>query len=270
MNHSLPEPIIALVHLEGIISSSRWGKQTGTYDRNCFIILAGNDKINSKHSRARCLWRPEQNGACSFQRKTESWHFKSHYKETSEAKKDTTVYNKHAYSSKKNHHECLSAFTGYSFTVRNNATRIAPARKQRSCGQFPRNQDWWENVWRNYSEKRFKKTFRVYWTRYRLIVLLWNKCACLYWKTQCKNSKPAELRLVQQRIVSSYETNMNRICTIHDLHDRWDEPMSSPWPARVWLEPMSFGCFIRWTKDEHNYQKSLNHRFESTMVHRMN
>ena len=23
------------------------------------------------------------------------------------------------------------------------------------------NQGWWENAWRNYSEKRFKKTFRV-------------------------------------------------------------------------------------------------------------
>ena len=45
--------------------------------------------------------------------------------------------------------------------ARNNAARIAPARKQRSCRRFPRNQGWWENVWRNYSEKRFKKTFRV-------------------------------------------------------------------------------------------------------------
>ena len=36
---------------------------------------------------------------------------------TSEAKNDTAVHNKHAYTSKKNHHyECLSAFTGYSFT----------------------------------------------------------------------------------------------------------------------------------------------------------
>ena len=88
-------------------------------------------------------------------------HFKSHYKEMSEAKKDTAVHNKHAYSSKKNHHECLSAFTGYSFTARSNAARIAPARKQRSCGRFPRNQGWCENVWRDYSEKRFEKTFRV-------------------------------------------------------------------------------------------------------------
>ena len=42
--------------------------------------------------------------------------------------------------------------------ARNNA---APARKQRSYRRFPRNQGWWENVWRNYSEKRFIKTFRV-------------------------------------------------------------------------------------------------------------
>ena len=37
------------------------------------------------------------------------------YKGTSETKKDTAVHNKHAYSSKKNHHECLSDFTAYSF-----------------------------------------------------------------------------------------------------------------------------------------------------------
>ena len=46
-------------------------------------------------------------------------------------------------------------------SARNNAARIAPARKQRSCRRFPRNQGWCENVWRNYSEKRFKTTFRV-------------------------------------------------------------------------------------------------------------
>ena len=41
---------------------------------------------------------------------------KSHYKGMSEAKKDTAVHNKHVYSSKKNHHDCLSAFTAYYFT----------------------------------------------------------------------------------------------------------------------------------------------------------
>ena len=46
--------------------------------------------------------------------------------------------------------------------AKNNVARITPARKQRSCRRFPRNQGWWENVWRNYSEKRFKKTFRVF------------------------------------------------------------------------------------------------------------
>ena len=37
------------------------------------------------------------------------------YKGTSEMKKDTSVHNKHTYSSKKNHHECLFDFTAYSF-----------------------------------------------------------------------------------------------------------------------------------------------------------
>ena len=34
--------------------------------------------------------------------------------------------------------------------ARNNASRISPARKQRSCRRFPGNQGWWENVWCNY------------------------------------------------------------------------------------------------------------------------
>ena len=31
----------------------------------------------------------------------------------------------------------------------------------RSCRRYTRNSGWWENVWSNYPDKRFKKTFRV-------------------------------------------------------------------------------------------------------------
>ena len=51
-----------------------------------------------------------------------AWHFKSHSKGTSEAKQNAAVHNKHTYSSKKNHHECLFAFTGYSSFMCQNCT----------------------------------------------------------------------------------------------------------------------------------------------------
>jgi len=33
--------------------------------------------------------------------------------------------------------------------------------RPRSCRRHVRNIGWWDNVWNNYSNKRFKKTFRV-------------------------------------------------------------------------------------------------------------
>ena len=39
---------------------------------------------------------------------------------------------------------------------RNNITPVS-----RSCRRLIRNTGWWENAWNNYSEARFKKTFRI-------------------------------------------------------------------------------------------------------------
>ena len=40
----------------------------------------------------------------------------------------------------------------------------------RSCRRLTRNIGWWENTWNNYSEARFKKTFRVSRSTFRYIL----------------------------------------------------------------------------------------------------
>ena len=48
---------------------------------------------------------------------------------------------------------------------RNNVTPVS-----RSCCRLTRNIGWWENTWNNYSEARFKKTFRVSHSTFRYIL----------------------------------------------------------------------------------------------------
>ena len=48
---------------------------------------------------------------------------------------------------------------------RNNVTPVS-----RSCRRLTRNIGWWENTWNNYSEARFKKTFRVSRSTFRYIL----------------------------------------------------------------------------------------------------
>ena len=40
----------------------------------------------------------------------------------------------------------------------------------RSCCRLTRNTGWWENAWNNYSEARFKKTFRISLSTFRYIL----------------------------------------------------------------------------------------------------
>ena len=42
--------------------------------------------------------------------------------------------------------------------------------RRRSCRRLVRNIGWWENVWNNYSEARFKKTFRISRATFRYIL----------------------------------------------------------------------------------------------------
>mgnify|MGYP000025959939 FL=1 len=42
--------------------------------------------------------------------------------------------------------------------------------RHRSCRRLLRNTGWWENVWNNYSEARFKKTFRISRASFRYIL----------------------------------------------------------------------------------------------------
>ena len=42
--------------------------------------------------------------------------------------------------------------------------------RRRSCRRLVRNTGWWENVWNNYSEARFKKTFRISRATFRYIL----------------------------------------------------------------------------------------------------
>ena len=39
--------------------------------------------------------------------------------------------------------------------------RLSPVPRPRSCRRHKRNGGWWDNVWRTYSEARFKAVFRV-------------------------------------------------------------------------------------------------------------
>ena len=42
--------------------------------------------------------------------------------------------------------------------------------RRRSCRRLVRNTGWWENVWNNYSEARFKKTFRISRASFRYVL----------------------------------------------------------------------------------------------------
>ena len=42
--------------------------------------------------------------------------------------------------------------------------------RRRSCRRLVRSTGWWENVWNNYSEARFKKTFRISRATFRYIL----------------------------------------------------------------------------------------------------
>ena len=101
--------------------------------------------------------------------------------------------------------------------------------KQRSCRRFPGNQGWWENVWCNYSEKRFiKKNFRVSQATFLYILsriqadnATVHQKRMLRLKNSRKNLESVELQIgpTTDRLIVSSETNTNRTCTIHDPHD---------------------------------------------------
>ena len=116
--------------------------------------------------------------------------------------------------------------------ARNNVARISSARKQGSCRRFPGNHGWWENVWRNFSKKSFEKTFRVsratLLNKIQAVRAIVKQVRMLRLKNSTQNLGTNGTVDWSNNIVSSSETNSNRTCTIHDPHDRWDEPMSSP------------------------------------------
>ena len=58
----------------------------------------------------------------------------------------------------------MTVFTMYNAQTNNNL------RLPRSCRRLIRNSGWWDKVWNQYSEKRFKRTFRV--TRATFIYIL--------------------------------------------------------------------------------------------------
>ena len=47
---------------------------------------------------------------------------------------------------------------------------ITQLSRHRSCRRLVRNTGWWENVWKNYSDVRFKKTFRISRATFRYIL----------------------------------------------------------------------------------------------------
>ena len=49
-------------------------------------------------------------------------------------------------------------------------TRNQVAHHYRSCRRLPRNSGWWEKVWNQYDDKRFKQTFRVSRNTFNLIL----------------------------------------------------------------------------------------------------
>ena len=55
-----------------------------------------------------------------------------------------------------------------SFIILRLVTNVTPV--SRSCRRLTRNIGWWENTWNNYSEARFKKTFRVSRSTFRYIL----------------------------------------------------------------------------------------------------
>ena len=58
---------------------------------------------------------------------------------------------------------CLMALAAVT-NMRNNIAQIqmqAQERLPKSCRRHIRNHGWWENVWNNYSDVRFKETFQL-------------------------------------------------------------------------------------------------------------
>lgn len=47
---------------------------------------------------------------------------------------------------------------------------ITSVPRRRSCRRLVRNTGWWDNVWKNYSDSRFKKTFRISRATFRYIL----------------------------------------------------------------------------------------------------
>ena len=66
-------------------------------------------------------------------------------------------------------------------------------RKTRSCRRHIRNSGWWETVWNTYSDKRFKKMFRV--TRANFLFILGRIRHDLQKQELAEEPIPAETRL---------------------------------------------------------------------------
>ena len=158
MNHSWPERILALVHLGGIIGSSEWGLDSD--DEPMIVIVSSfwwEMRKEIQSTQAHVVFFHVQNKMAPV----DSWKQKlgilNHIIRKCQRRKriQQCIINMLKVRRRIIMNVCLLSLLILS-RARNNAARIAPARKQRSCRRFPRNQGWWENVWRNYSEKRFK------------------------------------------------------------------------------------------------------------------
>ena len=66
-------------------------------------------------------------------------------------------------------------------------------RKTRSCRRHIRNSGWWDTVWNTYSDKRFKKTFRV--TRATFLFILGRTRHDFQKQELAEEPIPAETRL---------------------------------------------------------------------------
>ena len=77
-------------------------------------------------------------------------------------------------------------------TALQNAAATLPRPRLRSCRRFQRNTGWWNMVWKTYSEKRFKKTFRMTRATFSLIHDRYNK---IIKQNITEQSIPSELRL---------------------------------------------------------------------------
>ena len=106
-----------------------------------------------------------------------------------------------------------------SFIILRLVTNVTPV--SRSCRRLTRNIGWWENTWNNYSEARFKKTFRVSRSTFRYIL---NRIGpFLAIETVTEDPVSPELRLalcfisIRPRILFLYHCRDGRSWTIYCL-----------------------------------------------------